>query len=649
MDPRRIPPAAPVGGCPARRLFLPLLVALVAGFAFDFAMLPRASAAAEYAMLAPAAAGASPPATASMGFAVDPVCAFSDRYPVEIRVLGGEQAREACAMIYDADGVSLPDGPLMPGVVRAYINDRERAALEARGYVVTPVPNTAKETYEQVLADWERRGVAGDAAVPAPARYTNWPSYTELGADLQAVAAAHPDICRLYSLGNSVQGRTQWIMKITDNPDTEENEPEFKFSSTIHGDEPTGMEMCRRLIHYLTDNYGVLPRVTNLVDNVEIWIAPLHNPDGYVNGTRYNAHGVDLNRNFPDPLTDPNDNPSGREIEDQNFMYFGYAHNFILSANYHGGSLVMNYPWDCQYPAAPDNSYLQTISLGYAWRNQPMWNNPDPTFYHGTVEGSHWYVIHGGMQDWCYNWRNEMDITIEMDNTKWPPYNQTDQLWSQNRESMLYYIERDFNGIKGVVTDANSGAPLSATVNVVEVNKPILSDPDVGDYHRLLMPGNYTVNFTKTGYYPQTFTNVHADTAATVLNVAMVPVNSAVEGAGGDGTARGTGSAAAGPSADLAAPKIAAPVPNPVIAGSGLVRFELTLAAPAVVGVSVFDIAGREVRRVFGAGGRTMAAGAAEIAWDARDDGGRTVRAGLYFLRVEAGGKVAGRAVVVGR
>ena len=52
---------------------------------------------------------------------------------------------------------------------------------------------------------------------------------------------AHPDICRLYNLGNSVQGRALWIMKISDNPDTEENEPEFKFSSSIHGNETPGL------------------------------------------------------------------------------------------------------------------------------------------------------------------------------------------------------------------------------------------------------------------------------------------------------------------------------------------------------------------------------------------------------------------------
>ena len=49
-----------------------------------------------------------------------------------------------------------------------------------------------------------------------------------------------------------------------------------------------------------------------------------------------------------------------------------------------------------------------------------MWNSPD--FYHGITLGAEWYIIHGGMQDWCYNWRNEIDITIEVSETKWPSY-----------------------------------------------------------------------------------------------------------------------------------------------------------------------------------------------------------------------------------
>ena len=76
-----------------------------------------------------------------------------------------------------------------------------------------------------------------------------------------------------------------------------------------------------------------------------------------------------------------------------------------------------------------------------------------------------------------------------------------DTFWNQNRDSMLWYMDRVIStGVKGVVTDAVTGLPLEADVNVTQVNKIIKSDLQVGDYHRLLMPGTYTMTFTKSGY-----------------------------------------------------------------------------------------------------------------------------------------------------
>jgi protein MpaA len=55
----------------------------------------------------------------------------------------------------------------------------------------------------------------------------------------------------------------------------------------IHGDETAGMRVARRLIA------AGAPR------GVELWVVPTLNPDGVAADTRGNAHGVDLNRNFP--------------------------------------------------------------------------------------------------------------------------------------------------------------------------------------------------------------------------------------------------------------------------------------------------------------------------------------------------------------
>ena len=102
-----------------------------------------------------------------------------------------------------------------------------------------------------------------DAATDAKATLGTYHGYAALTSELAAFAAARPDIARLVSIGRSVQGRELWAMKITDNPDLEENEPEAKYVAAMHGDEPVGTEMSLYLIDELLGGYGVDPRITD--------------------------------------------------------------------------------------------------------------------------------------------------------------------------------------------------------------------------------------------------------------------------------------------------------------------------------------------------------------------------------------------------
>lgn len=433
----------------------------------------------------------------------DPTIPFSDRYPVAILTADEASARSLAEQDLDAESiVSTEDGWL----VRANINEEAESKLRARGYDVYRLRNLSKEMHDSLPA--------GDR------EWTNWPTFAEYEAELAAMAAAHSDICRLISIGQSVQGREIWFLKITDNPDMAELEPEFQYTSTMHGDEVTGMEICVRLARLLLDSYGSDPTLTSYVDNIEIWLCPLHNPDGYVAGGRYNAHGVDLNRNFPDVVTEEDD-PTGREPETQAFMYHGSDHRFVLSANYHGGALVVNYPWDTFVGYTPDHDMIHNFALGYSILNPPMWNSP--VFPNGVTIGWEWYITHGSIQDWRYHWRSAIDFTIEVSNTKWPPYSQMDGFWDDNRDAMLWYMARTLIGIKGLVTDADSGAPLDATIDVLEIGKTIRTDQTIGDYHRLLEPGTYTLQVEALGYLTQTIPGiVVVDGPATRRDVDMV-------------------------------------------------------------------------------------------------------------------------------
>ncbi|MBD3162787.1 MAG: hypothetical protein GF346_10380 [Candidatus Eisenbacteria bacterium] len=436
----------------------------------------------------------------------DPTYPFSDRKPAVAWFPAETNPSFLEETGFDVEAVEPAEGGWR---VRVNVDEEERAALVARGGAVRILRNLALEA--------RRSGLEGRRD------WTDWPTFPEYEAELASLAASYPNLCRVVSIGQSVQGRDLWCLKITDNPDLEENEPEFRFTSSIHGDEVTGMDLCMRLARLLLESYGTDPTLTEYVDEIELWMMPLHNPDGYVAVSRYNAHGVDLNRDYPDPVDDPIDDPAGREPETQAMMLFGTANRFCLSVNYHGGALVVNYPWDSMEEYTPDHEMVHEYALGYSYRNPPMWNSP--YFPNGVTIGWEWYVVHGGLQDWCYHWRSDLDYTIEVSDTKWPAYWRMDSFWDDNREAMLWLMERSLRGLRGLVTDAETGDPLDATIDVVEIGKTIRNDPDVGDYHRLLLPGTYTITCEVDGYVTRTIPGIAVDDGpATVLDIAMEPL-----------------------------------------------------------------------------------------------------------------------------
>jgi len=360
-----------------------------------------------------------------------------------------------------------------------------------------------------------------------PVAADTWTDYDDIGPDLLNYETTYPTLAKRYDLGLSVQSRHLWAIRISDNVTVEEDEPEFKYIATMHGDEIVGTKMCMNLIDDLLTNYGSDPQVTTIVDEVDLWIVPLMNPDGYdrVSRTRYNANGVDLNRDFPEGSTGDPNTTEGRAIETAHIMNWSFGESFTASANLHGGALVVNYPFDNDglgsVPSpTPDDDLFIYISEEYSYYNSPMWNSA--TFYHGITNGADWYSIDGGMQDWNYRYMGGNEVTIELSDNKEPPASQIATFWSENRDSMLAYIETCLIGVRGIVTDGVSAAPLAATITVSGRDHEIYTDPDVGDYHRMLLPGTYALTFTAGGYDPVVESGVVVDSGgATLLDVQM--------------------------------------------------------------------------------------------------------------------------------
>jgi carboxypeptidase D len=353
----------------------------------------------------------------------------------------------------------------------------------------------------------------------------------QLADDLTDFATYAPSLVQVMSIGKSVQNRDIWAVKISDNVTAQEDEPEVYYQGTMHGDEPVGQSNSMYFIDYLLSNYGTNSQVTSLVNNTEFWFVPQMNPDGFALNRRGNANNIDLNRNFPDGTTTsigtvydgPAMSTSGRQVETVAMMIFVRAHSFTLNANFHGGSQVVNYPYDANgdgianYAASPDDALYRAVATEYAHTNSDLLNGGFPG---GITNGDDWYEVYGGLQDWSYRYFGQIATTIELWNTKKPNPSVLPARWNNNRQSMLDYAATAQWGINGIVSDVNTGAPLLAKVTIAGNTQPVFTDPDVGDFHRMTLPGTYTVTVAAPGYVTRTFTGVSVSSGgATRLDV----------------------------------------------------------------------------------------------------------------------------------
>ncbi len=415
--------------------------------------------------------------------------------------------------------------------VFAYANEKELNDFEATGipYALLPHPN---EGVNPVMMDIEglKESKAWDA----------YPTYTAYVTMMYAFETNYPGLCDVFSIGTTVNGRQLLVAKISDNVGTDEAEPEFFYTSTMHGDETTGYVLMLRLIDSLLTAYNTSPRIANLVNNIEIYINPLANPDGtYKTGNnsvsgavRYNANNVDLNRNFPDVITGPFSNT---QPETYAFMNFAESRHFVMSCNIHGGAEVCNYPWDHKYAFAADDEWWQYVCHEYA----DTVHLYAPSTYmdgwdDGITNGAAWYVIDGGRQDYMNFFHQCREFTLEISDTKLPAASTLPAFWGYNKRSFLNYIEQCTFGIRGMVTDANTGQPIEAEIYML--NHEINGDSSwvyassLGNYHRLLNAGTYSVRISAPCYETQIFNNISViNKNATYLNVQLTPQSNSVD------------------------------------------------------------------------------------------------------------------------
>ena len=412
-------------------------------------------------------------------------------------------------------------------LVTAYANNKEFSDFQKFGYEIT-LQTPPSMLFEAAMWDGNNR---------AAYDWDQYPTYEAYEAMMYQFATDHPDKCEIIELGTLPSNRKILIAHI--NNGSGEGKPKFLYTSTIHGDETTGWMLMLRLIDYLLEN-PTLPECANVLDNIDLYVGPNTNPDGTyhggnntVNGAqRYNANGIDMNRNYADPHEGPHPDGNQYAQETEWFMQFAQDNNFVMGANYHGGAEVMNYPWDNTYTLHADDQWYQLISHEYADLTHQVSQNYMTDYNNGVTNGAQWYMIGGGRQDYMNGYAQCRELTIECSNTKCPNASQMPSFWNINKNSIFTFMNQCLYGIHGTVVDAEAKAPIGgATVTLVghdDQYSIVTTQLPGGDFHRPVKAGTYTVRVTKNGYEAYETQVTVADGGTVNLNIQLVALEGIV-------------------------------------------------------------------------------------------------------------------------
>ncbi len=353
---------------------------------------------------------------------------------------------------------------------------------------------------------------------------------------LQQINLSYPGITYLEQAGSSANGRIISAICISDNPEKSESEPKIRLAGAIHGNENATTEVLIRLIDHIVNKYANGDTyIKSLVDNRYIVIIPMMNPDGVALDTRENANGVDLNRNFSVEWTLEPDHGSAPFSEQESTSIKDYSDLIIFhsSITFHTGAVIVNMPFDYASEhygtgiTPLESSLVEHLALKYTeagsggFLKSPGLKNL-PYMYKGTINGGDWYIANGTLQDWSYKESGCIDLTVEIIDSRPETNRELDELFELNRDSILAYIDASGIGVYGKVTNG-SDSPVAAEITITGGDITTQSD-SYGYYHRILLPGTYTIIFSSPGFQPHSEIINIMDETPLPLNITMTAI-----------------------------------------------------------------------------------------------------------------------------
>lgn len=389
-------------------------------------------------------------------------------------------------------------------------------------------------------------------------------TYAEMENQLFSRMAAYSEIALVETIGFSQQEqRAIYAFKISDNVAIDEDEPVVYFDGTHHACEVMGLEICLALIDTLLSNYEQDSTINFLINNTEIWLVPLVNPDGHSavmsnishyyrkngrdlnnNGILYeyscndwwtcSTEGIDLNRNYDWHWE------TGGQSESTSYYYRGaYAgsesENLAvtglltrirpqLSITYHSYGEIIFYPWDLNGQMAPDHSALYAIAYGLAQRIQK--ESGSQNYDISPSEG-----LAGMASNWQYGRLGTLAFTVET--IRYydfiVPLARYNNIIRENLDGCKYLIQRAHGPqITGRIFAPDSLTPVRAEYRLLDYYSPDIdphfSDSLYGRYRVIVQPGSYSLQIISDRYAPKTINNIIVNSSGPIdLDVVLTP------------------------------------------------------------------------------------------------------------------------------
>ena len=293
----------------------------------------------------------------------------------------------------------------------------------------------------------------------------------EVIAELDTMRMLYPNlITQKDSIGTTIEDRPVYVVKISDNPETDESEPGVLYTALHHAREPESMMQLIYFMYYLLENYNTDPSVQFLVDNRELYFIPIVNPDGYEYNRQTNPDGggfwrknrrkigsdfgVDLNRNYG-PTTYWNATNGGSSLSSNSETYRGTApfsepetqniRDFLTgkgiknALNYHTYGNYLIYPYGALEIETPDSLIYRELAS-----DMTRYNN----YTHGTDQQTVGYSTRGNSDDYFYDGDVSLNggkifaMTPEVGSSSdgfWPLQSRIFPLAEENLAPNLYY------------------------------------------------------------------------------------------------------------------------------------------------------------------------------------------------------------------